>query len=100
MSNAKKNREIRELARRFARVVEVNDGDVILIKRDPTGDVINRDIFDGLASAFASTNRSNCIVVYVNELADVTVLDEKQMEELGWVRKEEGEDESPINASS
>ncbi len=75
----------RTLARHMIKQMNIDDGDVIVLKRtsDP-GETLR--IFNALRSALGATNRERCIVVVVNELEDIKLLSEAEMEELGWIK--------------
>jgi hypothetical protein len=91
-SSAQKNHDIREFARRFVRVLEINDGDVILLKSENVAD--NLDMFNGLRSALASVGKKKCLLVAVQELDDVRTLSPTSMAEYGWYRKENADESS------
>lgn len=96
-SNAKKNEEIRQFARRFVRVLKIEDGDVILLKTENMAD--NIDMFNGLRSALGATGRKKCLLVAVKDRDDIEVLSEASMAEYGWHKREDA-DESSESASS
>lgn len=91
MSKASKNEETRTIARRFIRVLDVKDGDVVVVKRHE--ETSNMDLFNGLRKALGASGRKNCIVVYANELEDVKKLHVKEMAEYGWVPAPKDEDD-------
>lgn len=96
-SRAMKNEEVREFARRFVRVLNVNDGDVILLKTDNLAE--NIDMFNGLRHALGATDRKKCLIVAVKELDDVEALSPESMAEYGWYKKDD-EDENPVDTTT
>jgi len=84
VSKASKNNEARSLARRLVRVMDVEDGQVLVIKR--TEESQNLELFNGLSKALGSSGRQNCIVVSVREFDDISKLNDDEMKELGWQR--------------
>jgi hypothetical protein len=91
-SSTKKNMEIREFARRFVRVVQIEDGDVILLRTDDIDEKL--DIFNGLRSALGMQGKRNCLIIAVSDLEALTTLSEASMAEYGWYRKENANESS------
>lgn len=86
MSSSQKNSLTREEARRFVRVAQVLDGDVLAIKHGSR--LATRDSIKALSRAFASTKRSRVIIVVVDDFDELSALDEEEMNKNGWFRKE------------
>lgn len=72
--------------RNDTRALRVNDGDVVLIKRN--GYLATERNLNDLAASLGRTNRGRCILILVDNFDDLNVLTEEEMEKNGWVRKE------------
>lgn len=86
MSSASKNRITRELLRRSLRTLALDKGKqyVVLVK---TGTILStRDSIRRFANAMAHSE-INGVVCVVRDFNDLTILDEAEMEKLGWIRK-------------
>lgn len=81
---------IRSVVRDAVRKLEINDGDVVLIRFDTI--LGQKDNFHAFTQILGRTGREKCIVAVVESFDDLTALSEDEMRELGWVRLEE-EDE-------
>lgn len=64
----------------------MNDGDIILMKLRHGGNNFDGRTFEAIRNAMYATDRRNCVVIAVDDLSQVEVLDEKQMNDLGWFR--------------
>lgn len=73
------------LAKQIAKKLQLKDGDIILLK---SGSVAaqkgNMDLLSGI---LGYTDRPNCVLIVVDEFDDLSILDEAQMNELGWYRE-------------
>ncbi len=85
----------RTAARDIARRLEVNDGDVVLLKMTGGGNNFDGRTFEALRNAMYHTDRKRCVVIAVGDLSDIDVLNEDDMNDLGWYRKptDGGDDE-------
>lgn len=70
--------------RNDTRALQVNDGDVILVKRG--GYLATERNLKDLATSFGRTGRGQCILILVDEFDDLSVLNEEAMEKHGWIR--------------
>lgn len=80
----------RQLVRESIRQLHIQDGQILLVKRgSPLG---NEDSLKALAGIFHRQNRSNCILIVVDDFNDLAVINPQQMNAAGWYRMEESED--------
>lgn len=80
-------KDVREAIRRL----EIEDGDVVLVKRDAIpgkGSTAERAYLNSFATVLGNTGREKCIVVIVNSFDDIATLKPHDMMEHGWVRLE------------
>ena len=83
MSNAKKNKEVRQLVRRTFRVLEMDkEKQYIVLIKQGTGLADHRSI-EYFANAMAHSG-VNGVVCVVDEFDNLSLLDEKGMNKLGW----------------
>lgn len=86
MSKSKKNREARTRIREMVRILDVVDGQVVLIKQ---GSLLGKEGSFGYFMRYLSrTGRPNCIGVIVDDFTDLSILDESGMNEHGWYKHE------------
>lgn len=76
----------RTIAREISRRLGVQDGDVILMKLKHGGNNFDGRTFEAIRNAMFATDRKNCIVIAVDDLSQVEVLNEEEMNALGWFR--------------
>jgi hypothetical protein len=75
------------MAREIARRLEVNDGDMVVLKKTTDiGDSIQ--MFNALRNAFGSIGKENVVLVVVDEHDDIRALKEAEMKEYGWCKCE------------
>lgn len=72
-------------ARRFLKVMPINDGDILMVRADSMP--ARRDAIDAMSRALSKTDRENVILIVVDEFDDLSVVNEVSMNELGWFRK-------------
>ena len=74
----------RRLLRNHLRKIKINNGDVLAVK---TGTAVAKEnILIALAEALGKVGKQDVIVVVVDSFTDLSVLDEKEMNGLGWYR--------------
>ena len=78
---AKKARP-RTIARDIVRKMEINDGDVVVLKRGTISESLR--LFNALRNALGATGREKCIVVVVDELDDINKIGRDEMLSYGW----------------
>lgn len=88
----------RRVVREAMRVLNINDGDMILFDREKTG--FKMDDIHRIGQYLTKQGKGDCILVLVNRTEGVEVLDERQMRDLGWQRIESEANESPVPAPS
>lgn len=80
----------RKFVREAVRRLEIEDGDVIVIKQDAIPSGFDRNGIEAFLSSFSTvlgnTGRERCVVVVLEDLDAITALDTMQMMEYGWVR--------------
>lgn len=72
----------RTIAREIVRKMEINDGDVVLLKRGEFTESLR--MFNALRNALGATGRERCIIMVVNEWDDVKTLNSREMLTYGW----------------
>lgn len=93
MSKAQKNASVREMIRRSVRAVDLKDGQIILIKQ---GSLLGQHKnFNHFMRSIGNTGRQKCIGIIVDSFDDLTILDEKSMNEHNWYRHEYDPDQNP-----
>ncbi len=80
------NRALRTLIRQTIRSLAVKDGDVILIKARSDAIATRRDI-ENFTNAIRRGGRPACVVIALEDFAEIAALDEEVMGLHGWVRK-------------
>ena len=83
MTNDTKKRP-RTTAREIVRKLQINDGDVVLLKR---GSIMeeNLRLFNALRNALGATERERCIVAVVDEFSDINAIGKEEMLSYGWL---------------
>ncbi len=76
--------------RKDTRALQVNDGDIILIKRG--GYLATEQNLNDLAASLGRTGRGRCILILVDGFDDLSALPEEEMGKYGWVRREENDE--------
>jgi hypothetical protein len=76
----------RTIAREISRRLGVQDGDIILMKLKHGGNNFDGRTFEAIRNAMFATDRKNCVVIAVDDLSQIEVLDEEEMNALGWFR--------------
>lgn len=71
--------------RNDTRALRVNDGDIILVKRD-SHLIAERNLND-LATSLGRTGRGRCILIVVDDFDDLSILTEEEMRKHGWIRE-------------
>ncbi len=83
-SKAKANRLAREEIRRYVRNITVNNGDILAIK---VGSVLaKKENTDALSLGLARAGKTGSVIVVVESFTDLAMLDETEMNRLGWRR--------------
>lgn len=88
-----RNRQVRAgvAAKRFVRnlvkVHGVQNGDIILIKKGAAP--ATKIGLETIAEHFSKSGREDCLLIIVDDLGDLSVINEAQMRELGWERVQE-----------
>lgn len=76
----------KQIAHAVAKHLKVENGDVIVLKRNANNLGDSLEIFNALRSAFGLTGREDCLIMIVDELDDVAALGAKDMEQYGWCK--------------
>jgi hypothetical protein len=75
----------RTIAREIARRLDVEDGDMIVIKK--TSDITDSvRMFEALRNAFGAIGKEKVILAVVDDHDDIRLLKEKEMLSYGWCR--------------
>lgn len=85
MVSARKH--VREAIRRL----EIEDGDIVLVKRDSipgSGTTAERVYLNSFAEILGNTGREKCVIIIVNDFEDIRTLKTHDMMEHGWVKLE------------
>ena len=77
-----KKQRPRTIARDIVRKMEIDNGDVILLKRGSLPESVR--MFNALRNALGATGREQCIVVVVNEFDEISTISKKEMLSYGW----------------
>ena len=80
---------LRSEARKIVRAVDIGDGDIILVKSGT--DLATTKGVEIFSNAVAQKH-NDCILVVVDNLDDLTVLDEEGMRKHGWVKVSDEQD--------
>jgi hypothetical protein len=78
--------KLRTLIRSTIRVLKVQDGDVILLKIHTEG-INDKKAVNSFANAIRAGGRPKCVLIALDDFAELDVLNEEDMEKHGWVRK-------------
>jgi len=76
----------REIANAIAKHIKLDDGDILLMKRNPNDIGENLEVFNALRNAFGLTGRKRCVIMIVDDFNDVTTVSEAEMATYGWCK--------------
>lgn len=83
-------RTLRNFVRAVIRVHKVQDGDVILLKAN-TSEIASKQQVHDFANSIRAGGRHNCVLIALDDFAELDILNEEDMAKHGWVRKVEDE---------
>ncbi len=74
----------RRLLCKHLQKINLHDGDVLAVKA--SSQTAKKEILEGIVKALERIGRKNIILVVVDDMRDLSVLDEKEMAKHGWFR--------------
>lgn len=93
---SEKRMTAKQIARAVAKHLKVENGDVVVLKRNANNLGDSLEIFNALRNAFGLTGRKECLIMIVDEFDDIMALGQKDMEQYGWCKCPEVRDTNSI----